>query len=160
MFTVFVKEESANYPKESPKSQTNKTLDPNDPELQKRIRYTREKKEQLKALLGTSRHNSRDDTVIVTTYSTVRPSKDSAATDISEGTSSQSHLIKPSTPGEIGLSSYPYKPARCKSYIVEADPETPLLKPSSSDAKIQRVKSVPKDVDEHDVKKSQDRSNV
>ena len=124
---------------ESPRS-INRGLDLNDPELHKRIRYTREKKEQLKALLGTSRQVPQD-AVIVTTYTTVRPSNDSAATDISEGASSQSHLIKPSDSSSLPcLTNYPYKPARCKSYIVETDPETPLLRPSSNASKDSALK--------------------
>ena len=166
--TAIVKEENATDSKDkrvnggSPQSQTSKTLDPNNLELQKRIRYTREKKEQLKALLGTSRQSSRDgNAVIVTTYSTVRPSSDSACPDISEATSSQSHLIKPSTSSGNAMTNYPYKPARCKSYIVETDSETPLLKPSSpSDAKTQNVKPASQGIDNRDAKDVQDKNNV
>ena len=150
---------------ESPRS-LSRGLDPNDPELQKQIRYTREKKEQLKALLGTSRRQPprEEPPVVVTTYTTIRPSNDSAATDISEGTSSQSHLIKPGGSSSVPslCPAYPYKPARCKSYIVETDPETPLLPTSASfTTNSQNAQSAPsRQTESGEVRKTEDLSQL
>ena len=106
--------------------------------------------------MGTSRQIPQD-AVIVTSYTTVRPSNDSAATEISEGASSQSHLIKPTGSSSLPcLANYPYKPARCKSYILEADPETPLLRPSSNAAKDSALKRP----DCKKVKKTEDHGRV
>ena len=107
--------------------------------------------------MGTSWQVPREDSVTVTTYTTVRPSTDSAATDISEGTSSESHLIKHSGSSSLpSLANYPYKPARCRSYIVETDPETTLLRPSANAVK----QSDPKRPDCKKVKKTDNRDRV
>ncbi len=128
-----------------------------DPERQRKMKeraeYAREKKEQLKALLGTSRQNTVDDSAasaisypmagIRKGLSRQNTMDDSAGTHITftEGTGGgsaggQSELSKldnesiasyksgkSSVGGATSLSNCPFKPARGRSYIVEDDAE-------------------------------------
>ncbi len=124
-----------------------------DKKMKERAEYAREKKEQLKALLGTSRQNTLDDSAASSiSYPMANVRKglsrqntldDSTGTHITydDGTGGDSaggqidmsrldnesiasfKSGKLSVGGANSLSNCPFKPARGRSYIVEDDAE-------------------------------------